>query len=150
VRWIATGVVFLIAGVAVDSSPGASQATTPEAFLKATLIQIFRGQYERGWSTIHPAQQKLIPRRLFVNCARRAGLGEIRDLKVVDRYHAGDKSIPGTKLKANPEAVKFRIRYYEGGEQIETVTFRTVKVRGTWRWIIEATAMSAYKAGHCV
>lgn len=141
-------VVVLIV-LAVGSSPAVAQST-PEAFLKATIIQLFRGQYDREWSTLHPAQQKIVPLKLFVRCASAGFHGTLRDAKVLDSYDAVDRSIPGTKLRAKSKAVTFRIRYYIGGvSRTEVDTFRTTRVGGVWRWLLEAGPVSAYRAGRC-
>ncbi len=141
--------VVVFVALAIGSSPAAAQ-TTPEAFLKATIIQLFRGQYDREWSTLHPAQQKIVPLKLFVRCASAGFHGTLRDAKVLDSYDAVDRSIPGTKLRAKSKAVTFRIRYYVGGvSRTDVDTFRTTMVRGAWRWLLETGPVSAYKQGRC-
>lgn len=142
---------LVVAFVALSIGVSGAHASTGTAgsFLRATVIQLLHGQYDRVWSTLYPAQQKIVGLPLYTRCAKKelGALGALHSVKVVDQYKAiGKTTVPGTRLKVAVEAVTLRLHY---GTQSEDVTLRASQVDGHWRWILERRATTAYSRGAC-
>ena len=138
-----------------DARPGAT-ATTPldeEAageMLKAVMTYLSDGQTGRAYDLMHPAQQAIVPKALYMKCAGDdlAGI-EISDIKVKETF-TEKVDVPGTDL-TNVDSVAATITFkgQQGNLDPEeaTETFHAFLVDGQWRWTLSDAA--AYAGGEC-
>ena len=143
-RWrlLALGATLLLAGCGGDDDPG----RTPAGLAQVRFLdQLYNGQLDSVYETLHPAYQRLAPRKRFVACTRAAALGGVDSIEILD-VHNDPVDIPGSG-RVPAKAVRVRVTSSDG----ESTTFvnHEVKVGPRWRWVLNATAASAYRAGRC-
>ena len=135
-------VVALTAGCGGDVDP----AATPAGLAQVRFLdQLYNGQIERAYATLHPAYQRVVPRSRFVQCTRRAALGGLDSIEVLDVYD-DPVQIPGAG-KAGAKAVRVRLTSSDG--QATTFVNHEVKVGPRWRWVLNDAALKAFQAGKC-
>jgi hypothetical protein len=135
VRWslLALGATLLLAGCGGNSDPG----RTP-----AGLAQV---QFLNAYATLHPAYQRFVPRARFVTCTRKAALGRVDSIEVIDVYDS-PVEIPGSG-RVGAKAVRVRLTSPDGGSA--TFVNHEVEVGSGWRWVLNAAGARAYRAGRC-
>lgn len=155
---ITAGVLFFAAcggddgkgsGSSTDGATTGSAAPKERAgdAVKRQLGQVDKGQFGPEWDELHPAQQALVPRDLYIQCAHQAGLPQIDKIKVTDTYDE-EVIIPGTGLKAPSTAVSVTYTLHQGAQSLDSkATFHEFAVNGKWRWML--SDIESYKAGKC-
>ena len=106
---------------------------------------INKGQWGREWDELHPAQQELVPRDLFIQCAP-AGL-EVQVTDVLETYEE-DVVIDGTDQSVRATALT--VEFKSGQDPLansDIDTFHEVVVAGEWRWIM--ADVEGYRRGQC-
>lgn len=106
-----------------------------------------KGQFDREWTTLHPAQQAFVPQTKFVECGSQAGV-ELTKATVVETYET-KTAIPGTTLVDQPAtAVTVKVEGSFNGRRFnDTETFHAYLVDGSWRWSLSDP--QAYKENRC-
>ena len=139
VRWclLALGATLLLAGCGGDDDPGRAQARF--------LDDLYNGRFDSAYETLHPAYQRFVPQARFVVCTRKAALGELDSIKILDVYDSAVE-IPGSG-RVPAKAVRVRLTSSDGGST--TFVNHEVKVGSHWRWVLNAAATRAYRAGRC-
>jgi len=139
VRWclLALGATLLLAGCGGDDDPGRAQARF--------LDDLYNGRLDSAYETLHPAYQRFVPLARFVTCTRKAALGELDSIKILDVYDS-PVEIPGSG-RVPAKAVRVRLTSSDGGST--TFVNHEVKVGSHWRWVLNAGAARAYRAGRC-
>lgn len=136
------------------ASPTASTPTATakpkekaEDAFKRQLGFLEKGQSGRAYDEIHPAQQAIIPRDLYMKCVSEGGAFAIDKLKVIETYPEAVR-IPGTMVDVDSTAVTVEYTMRRG---TQTATFTTtsheILVDGKWRF--SASGGDEYKAGRC-
>ena len=143
-RWslLALGATLLLAGCGGDDDPGRSPAGLAQVRF---LDELYNGQLDSAYETLHPAYQRLAPRKRFIACTRTAALGGLDSIEIVDVYD-DPVDIPGSG-RVPAKAVRVRLTSSDG----EATTFvnHEVKVGSRWRWVLNAAGARAYRAGRC-
>jgi hypothetical protein len=139
VKWclLALGATLLLAGCGGDDDPGRAQARF--------LDDLYNGRLDSAYETLHPAYQRFVPRARFVTCTRKAALGKPDSIKILDVYDSLVE-IPGSG-RVGAKAVRVRLTSSDGGST--TFVNHEVKVGSHWRWVLNAAAARAYRAGRC-
>jgi hypothetical protein len=131
---VSAAMVFGTSGVA-SAKP---QPNTPKAAVvafKALVTQLNNYHYSAAWHTLHPAQQAVVPRSVYVRCAANAPV-VMSDLKVLS---SGRESftIPGTKVTTPSVALSVKATYTSGDIRQRTAKiFHEIYVKGSWRWTL--------------
>jgi hypothetical protein len=132
----------LVAGCGGEVDP----ARTPAGSAQVRFLEdVYNGRVDRAYASLHPAFQRIVPRARFVECTRRARLGGLDSIEVLDVYN-DPVEIPGSG-KVPAKAVRVRLTSSSG----DTTTFvsHEVKVGPRWRWVLNDAATRAYRAGRC-
>jgi hypothetical protein len=145
-RLLPLAVALALAAPASGAAPGAG------AFVTSLYRTQIAGEHGEVWASLHPAQQRFIPRKRFVACetARFRGLDlKLRKIVVV-RTRAEHVRIGGTAARTSATAVTVRLTVLLGGRSTtESLTSHATSVAGAWRWILDRPSALAYKAGVC-
>jgi hypothetical protein len=139
VRWflLALGATLLLAGCGGHDDPGRAQARF--------LDDLYNGRLDSAYDTLHPAYQEFVPRARFITCTRKAALGELDSIEILD-VSDSPVEIPGSG-RVGAKAVRVRLTSSDGGST--TFVNHEVKVGSHWRWVLNAAAARAYRAGRC-
>ena len=120
--------------------------TAPGAAQVRLFENLYNGRFDRAYDALHPAHQKIVPRKLFIDCARRTiavhKLDSIEVLEVFDET----VDLPGLG-KQRAKGVRLRLTSTDG--VIATLVNHEVKVGDGWRWVLSAKAVRSYRAGGC-
>jgi hypothetical protein len=139
----ALAVAVMVAGCGGDLDP----ARTPAGSAQVRLLEdLYDGRVQRAYETLHPAYQRIVPRAKFVDCTRRAALGGLDSIEILDVY-TDPVQIPG-EGKVNAKAVRVRLTS-STGDATEPFVRHEVKVGSRWRWVLNDSAVRAYRAGTC-
>jgi hypothetical protein len=150
--------VALAAGLSVWFAYGGSGAAAqpkedPVVFLRGIVRSIAANDYERVWPTLHPAQQRVATRDLYVRCELLSPvpghLDRIRVLRSVDEQIAIAGAGGGL---VDSKAVTFELKLSEpatAASVVVTKTVHAVAVRGRWRWILSPSRFASYRSGSC-
>jgi len=144
VKWplLLLGATLLLAGCGGDVDPG----HTPAGLAQVRFLDdLYNGRLDSAYQTLHPAYQRFVPRARFVTCTRNEALGGLDSIEILDVYD-NPVEIPGSG-RVGAKAVRVRLTSSDG----EATTFvnHEVKVGPRWRWVLNATAARAYRAGRC-
>jgi hypothetical protein len=143
-RWLpfALAILLVLAGCGGDVDPGRTPAGLAQVRF---LSDLYNGRVERAYDTLHPAFQRVVPRSKFVQCTRRAGLGGLDSIEILDVYDDPVRLPDGSK--AGAKAVRVRLTSDSG--DATTFVSHQVKVGPRWRWILNSAALQAYRTGKC-
>jgi hypothetical protein len=109
------------------------------------LDDLYNGHLDSAYETLHPAYQRFVPRARFVACTRRAALGGLDSIEILDVYNS-PVEIPGS---GRVGATAVRVRLTSSGGDSTTFVNHEVKVGPRWRWVLNDAATRAYRAGRC-
>ncbi len=136
------GATLLLAGCGGDVDPG----HTPAGLAQVRFLDdLYNGRLDSAYQTLHPAYQRFVRRARFVTCTRNEALGGLDSIEILDVYD-NPVEIPGSG-RVGAKAVRVRLTSSDG----EATTFvnHEVKVGPRWRWVLNAAAARAYRAGRC-
>jgi hypothetical protein len=132
-----------LAGCGGDVDP----ATTPAGRAQVQYLDsLYNGRYAEAYATLHPAYKKIVTKTQFSDCATSTiPTGQLNSIEVLDVFD-DPVQIPGIG-KQQAKAVRVRIT----STSAKTVTFvsHEVNVGTRWFWVLNASAVAAYKAGKC-
>ena len=144
VRWplLALGATLLLAGCGGSHDPGRS---APGQAQVRFLVQLYHGNLEGAYATLHPAYKRIVTRKRFVACTRKTALGTLDSIDVLKVYD-DPVEIPGAG-RVPAKAVRIRLTSSDGSAT--RFVSHEVEVGSQWRWVLNAAAANAYKAGRC-
>ena len=140
--------------VAAGTASSTTAATKPSAaaFIKTVVRQIVTNDYEHAWLTLHPAQQRLVPKDDYIRCELQSPVsGRLAWIKAI-RVRNARFSVGGLAGRVNGKAVTVRIQLTDddtGSSVVVTHTAHTVAVGGRWRWILPANRIGIYSSSAC-
>jgi hypothetical protein len=138
----AVAAVVLLAGCGGGNDPG----RTPAGLAQLRFLDdLYNGRLDSAYETLHPAYQRFVPRARFVTCTRKAALGRVDSIEVLDVYDS-PVEIPGSG-RVGAKAVRVRLTSPDGGSA--TFVNHEVEVGSGWRWVLNAAGARAYRAGRC-
>ena len=122
-------------------------ARTPAGMAQVRLLdELYNGRFGRAYADLHPSHRSLVSRSLFVRCARQTvPVGQLDSIEILDVF---DDETTGLLVDDEPtKAVRIRLTLGDGGST--TFVNHEVKVGDRWRWILNKSAIDAYRAGRC-
>lgn len=147
----ATAFVAFTAGCgsspSATSSPTSSHSVTQQNagdFAKEYIERAELGQWGREWSTLHPAEQKIVSRDAFMSCRSDDAIPAMTDITVVDEYKEPVEVVGLGDVPSTAVTIKLKM---EGDEQSFTV--HAIAVNGSWHWVMPTDGIATYKAGNC-
>ncbi|MGE5275047.1 MAG: hypothetical protein ACM3QU_14960 [Verrucomicrobiota bacterium] len=150
---IAGGVLVAVVAVARDGGSAAKQPTDdPAVFLRGIVTRIAANDYDTVWQRLHPAQQRVATRAVYVRCEELTPIpGHLDWIRVVS---AKDEriNVPGDTGMVDSKAVTFRLELSEPvlkQSVVVTKTVHAVAVDGRWRWILTPERFGIYRARSC-
>ena len=147
-RWarlaVTVALTLTLAAVLAGCGGSSKSASTPSAadFVKRITLEFSRGQSGRLWDELHPADQAVVSRALFVKCEGNEGFG-LRKMQVLYTYD-DQAFVAGTSHAA--KAVTLRVTSDDG---VTTATMHAISVHGKWRWTLPPADYTAYAKGKC-
>ncbi len=138
---------FLAALVLAGCGGEVDLARTPAGAAQVRFFEdLYRGRFGQAYAALHPVHQRIVSRSLFAQCARRSiPVGKLDSIEVLDVFDE-TVQIPGLG-KQRTKAVRVRLTSSAG--ETFTLVNHEVKVGNRWRWVLNAAAVRAYRAGHC-
>jgi hypothetical protein len=122
-------------------------ARTPAGKAQVELLdELYNGRFGEAYEDLHPSHQAIVSRSLFARCARQTvPVGQLDSIEVLDVFDDGTK---GLLVDDEPtKAVRIRLTLADGGST--TFVNHEVKVGDRWRWILNKSAIKAYRADRC-
>jgi hypothetical protein len=138
----AVAAVVFVAGCGGKDDPGRTPAGRAQVRF---LYDLYNGRLDPAYATLHPVYQRIVSRSRFVACTRRAALGELDSIDILDVYD-DPVDIPGSG-SVPAKAVRVRLTSSDGGAT--TFVNHEVEVGDRWRWVLNGAAARAYRAGRC-
>jgi hypothetical protein len=160
-RWVlgvAAAAIAVGVGVGVgvwaseDGGSASPPAEDPAVFLRGIVSGIAANDYGAVWQRLHPAQQRVATRAVYVRCEQLTPIpGHLDWIRVVA---AKDEriTVPGDAGMVDSKAVTFRLKLSEPvlkESVIVTKTVHAVAVDGNWRWILTPERFGIYRTKSC-
>jgi len=116
------------------------------AYAAELYRQVFDGEWNSLYESLHPDQRSEIDQADFVRCSVKEApaLPKLDDVTVTG-VTDGQVDVPGIPQH---DAKRVALVLTSGDRQDPTV-LQTIKVDGKWTWFLEKAAMDAYGAGKC-
>jgi len=135
-------------GGAEEAAPAPDE--NPGAFLERIFGYGISGQNGRLWDVLHPAHQKVVTRKRYVECRSK---GHVRGLKV-DSFEVIELSDAEVNAEEVPEKtskeVTYRVTTSLGDERYtSTQKGYVVQVGDHWVWTLNGDDYRAFKGGTC-
>jgi hypothetical protein len=160
-HWRAGFVIFLaviaasatVTTVAIAGSFSPPTGSDPTAFVRQLVAEIAANEYAIAWQSLHPAQQKLLPRAQYVRCESLSPIpGELTSIQVIHSQHpritiAGARGEP-----VSSTAITLRLTIAEPALHDSvtiTHTVHAVPQDDGWAWILPAERLSLDRAATC-
>ena len=160
-RWVlgvAAAAIAVGVGVGVgvwaneDGGSASPPAEDPAVFLRGIVSGIAANDYGAVWQRLHPAQQRVATRAVYVRCEQLTPIpGHLDWIRVVA---AKDEriAVSGDAGMVDSKAVTFRLKLSEPvlkESVIVTKTVHAVAVDGNWRWILTPERFGIYRTKSC-
>jgi hypothetical protein len=108
--------------------------------------ELRRGNFATAWQSLHPAEKRVITARRLASCYPRNAFprtvtfraSEVRDVVW---------EVPGTSTIS--EAKEVTVTASSAGKKIATFEQHTVRVNGTWTWMLSRQYFARAKRGAC-
>ncbi len=124
----------------------------PVVFLRGIVSRIADNDYDGAWPSLHPAQQRVATRTVYVNCEAMTPIpGHLDWIRLV-RAKDEQINVPGDRGAVPSKAVTFRLKLSEpllDESVIVTQTVHAVAVEGEWRWILSPRRFGIYRSRAC-
>jgi hypothetical protein len=135
--------VLMLPGCGGEVDPARTGAGAAQVRLFENL---YDGRFGRAYDALYAPHQKIVPRKLFVDCARRTiAVHKLDSIEVLDVF---DESVDLPVLgKKRAKGVRLRLTSTDG--ETATLVNHEVKTGSGWRWVLSAKAARAYRAGGC-
>ena len=132
----------MLAGCGGETEPAATPAGRAQARVTEDL---YTGRYNRAYAALYPAHQRLVQPARFAECAKATTPRGLESLEVLDVFD--DAILIPDVRERKAKAVRVRTTLSTG--ETETFVNHEVKVGDRWRWVLNASAVAAYRAGRC-
>jgi len=121
-------------------------------FLRGIVSLIANNDYSGAWPSLHPAQQRVATRTLYVQCEQLTPIPGHLDWIKLTATKDERINVPGDKGLVDSKAVTFRLRISEPvlkEAMMREVTVHAVAVDGRWRWILSPQRFGVYRSKSC-
>ena len=125
------------------TSPGNQAASRAVVRVQAELR---RGEFATAWRSLHPAEKRIVSVQKLAGCYPRNAFPRtvtFRASQVRDVVW----QVPGSKNIS--EAKEVTITATSGGKTLDTFKQHTVRVGGTWTWMLSKQYFAKAKRGAC-
>jgi hypothetical protein len=153
---LSAAAIAIAVGLAVWATgrdDGPRQPTAdPVVFLRGIVSHIADNDYDSVWPSLHPAQQRVATRAVYVSCEAMTPIpGHLDWIRLV-RAKDEQITVPGDHGLVPSKAVTFRLKLSEpvlDESVIVTQTVHAVAVDGEWRWILSPKRFGTYRSRSC-
>ena len=128
------------------TASGSASVTKPATLARSVVIELTTGSPERGWETLHPAEQRIVTRAHFGYCVRR-GRGQrlyptrVQVLKVTPT-RISRPEIP----QHSGWTVRILVKQLTGGHWERTPwPLQVVRTRHGLRWLLDKSTFDGYR-----
>jgi hypothetical protein len=121
---------------------------TPAGMAQVELMDdLYNGRFGAAYDDLHPTHQNLVPRALFIRCARETiPVGQLDSIEILDVF---DDETRAPLFGGEPtKGVRIRLTF-ANGESTEPFVNHEVRERGRWHWMLNQKAIDEYQAGRC-
>jgi hypothetical protein len=134
---------LVLAGCGGEVDPA---RTGPGAAQVRLFENLYNGRFGQAYDALDPADQKVVPRKLFVDCARKTiAVHKLDSIEVLEVF---DETVNLPALgKKQAKGVRLRLTSTTG--DTATLVNHEVKFGNSWRWVLSAKAVRAYRSGKC-
>ena len=139
---LTAGVSAAIAAGMLLAGCGGSGSERAAGFAKRITTEFSRGQAQRLWVDLLPAQQRIATKARFLACQGNQGFS-LQRIKVLETY---DEPVEIERKADDATAVTLQVSSTDG---LTTATMHAIKLDGRWRWILSPAQIDAYKSGKC-
>lgn len=138
--------VLLVAVVAMTLAGCGGDDGAAET-VKDLVMESSSSNYAEAWERLHPAQQPVVPKDLFVRCGVESEAK--RDPKVDNvEILESEKVTKDIPWVGEVEATEVKFRMTQGDTSREAF-YDMVEVDGDWRWTLSDRSLAAFEAGTC-
>jgi len=123
-------------------------ASTPAGRAQVQLLDdLYNGRFGAAYDDLHPSHQNLVPRALFIRCARETiPTGKLDSIEILDVF---DDETRAPLVGGEPtKGVRVRLTFTDG-QSTEPFVNHELKDGGRYYWMLNQKAIDAYQAGRC-
>lgn len=123
-------------------------ARTPAGMAQVELLdELYNGRFGAAYDDLHPSHQNLVPRALFIRCARETiPVGKLDSIEILDVF---DDETRAPLLGGEPtKGVRIRLTFTDG-QSTEPFVNHELKDGDRWYWMLNQKSIDAYQAGRC-
>ena len=123
-------------------------ARTPAGMAQVRLMDdLYNGRFGAAYDDLHPTHQNLVPRALFIRCARETiPVGQLDSTEILDVF---DDETRAPLLGGEPtKGVRIRLRFTDG-QSTEPFVNHEVREGDRWYWMLNQKSIDTYQAGRC-
>jgi hypothetical protein len=123
-------------------------AHTPAGMAQVELLNdLYNGRFGAAYDDLHPSHQNLVPRALFIRCARETiPVGQLDAIEILDVF---DDETRAPLLGGEPtKGVRIRLTFTDG-QSTEPFVNHEVNEGDRWYWMLNQRAIDTYQAGRC-
>jgi hypothetical protein len=125
----------------------ANETRHPAGRAQIEITQLFYGErYEEVWQRLHPGQRRLIERDDFVECEQ--SFGHFAALLSVRAKAVKPTTIRGVGLPPRTRSMTVTLEIRDARDRY-TDTYETVRVNGSWHWLMRDAEVRLYARGEC-
>jgi hypothetical protein len=121
---------------------------TPAGEAQVQLLEdLYNGRFSAAFDDLHPTHQNLVPRALFIRCARETiPVGQLDSIEILDVF---DDETRAPLLGGEPtKGVRIRLNF-AGGQSTEPFVNHAVREGDRWYWMLNQKSIDTYQAGRC-
>ena len=115
-------------------------------FAVSVQAQLRRGQFERAWRSLHPAQKRFVSAQRLTSCYPRNVYPRTVTFRATEvqqvRWH-----VPGTAGLSDADAVT--VTATSRGRTVDVFEQHIVRSGGTWRWMLSRVFFDRARRGAC-
>jgi hypothetical protein len=127
-------------------------ATDPAARFAVRLdANLAKRRFRLAWRSLHPAQQRILSARALAACWSKSRTSDLEHrLRFVARRVRDEPArIPGGPRRPQPSrAISIRV-LDPSGNVLDSFEQHVFAVGGSWRWIVSAGILHAFRSGSC-
>ena len=123
-------------------------ASTPAGRAQVELLDdLYNGRFGVAYDDLHPTHQNLVPRALFIRCARETiPVGQLDSIEILEVF---DDETRAPLFGGEPtKGVRIRLTFADG-QSTEPFVNHEVKEGDRWHWMLSQKAIDTYQAGRC-
>lgn len=123
-------------------------ARTPAGRAQVELLDdLYNGRFGAAYDDLHPTHQNLVPRALFIRCARETiPVGQLDSIEILDVF---DDETRAPLFGGEPtKGVRIRLTFKDG-QSTEPFVNHEVKEGDRWHWMLSQKAIDTYQVGRC-